>query len=647
MLQNFVSDITKTVFDIKDISSGGYILRSTVLNSQNKEMGNFSYRKFNWPKKKSWGSEYANQAKVLNNFVSELYSAKQLRIANSTKIKFTNPREGWVYIKSIRSSAPITITLDAQQTKILDLTLRKSSNETMRFLTEGKHFITIHTTDNAILENLVIRTMPEIVLCEYQTRPDGGYRKRIWNGMQTLLKVCNVTMESFVRAGKTDHYKEIISSEELKRIKTWRAAGRKSIVQIPIPGFTTKSIPHKQTYNYWTNSIGMTTFDGISIDEFGNETPKELTFCNEAVKRINAERKFDSKRLYAYCCPAWDTHKQSIEFRKSLIAGNHFYAPELYLREQKTLNEAKKNIIFMFRYLEEWEKTYPGSISNMLVTLCCTTLGEQGYYRQDTFANVDFKVYYDLQMNYMANAPSFFNVGGITSWVIRYSNTETILWLAALYKHYCIDGKKNLLSEEYGYVYELPYIKNPDFTSGLKFWDISPARENSIKMQQLPGWGFARGACNKKPDGDDFVVLDIDSQKPNCVSQKIKNLIPGKLYSAEMYSADYQDIIAGKRKKKFNSISLKIEGAEIIKNLSYVKKFQSDHNIAVLFPRGKRNNGPCLNYHYVIFKALTHDAKISIIDRPSKSVADDVFPQKQVLFNFVQIQPYFTLNKSN
>lgn len=631
----------EVVFTIPNITGGAYLLKTTLSDKNNKQIEESVFHKFNWPEKKSWDPEYAGKLEILNNFVTELFSAKQLKIVKSRDISFTNPRTGWMYIKSTNTSAPAVFTLDAERKEILSLTQQEMTNETMRFLPKGEHVITINVADEAIINDLVIRTMPEIILCEYQTRPDAGYRNRIWNEMNKLLAVCNVTMEGFVRGDKNDGYNEKISPLELERIKQWRDSGRKTIVQIDIPGLT-GSMPVADTYNYWISSIGLQEFDGISIDEFAHEKKENVIFYEDAVKRINENKKFVGKRLYAYSCAAWYTHEKTINLRKTLSDGNHIFAPELYLREQKTETEAKKNIANGFQYFKDWDKAYPGSISGMIVTLCSTDLGDLGYYRQDTHANVDFKVYYDMQMNYMANDPAFFNVAGVTSWIARYTNTETLLWMTELYKHYCIEGKKNLLSEEYGFVYNLPYIKNPDFIFGLNSWELKPVTKTSIKVESLSGWGFARGSCNTIPDGDAFVVMDIDPQEPNVVSQTIKNLVPGKLYSAEMYSADYQDIIAGKRMKKFNSISLKIDGAEVVEDLTYVKQFQSDHSMP-LFQRGKRKDGPCLNFHYVVFKALSETAKITIIDRPDKSIANEVTMQKQVLFNFVQVQPYFTL----
>lgn len=639
------------VFNIKDIITGNYFFKSTLLDENNKKIGESVSRKFIWPKKRTWKTQDVGEVRNLNNFVSILFSRKDIEVNGLKNISFVNPREGWIYIQATDSSAPITITLNDSNKTIIALDKQNSSNNTMRFLNKGNHLITINTSSNAVIKDLSIRTMPEIILCEYdayklENTYDAGaqwvdeYFERTWAGTQRLLDVCNVILENFDEPRSGNGFRVGNNKAKLNRITKWRGLGRKVIVNSDIPG-TLNSLPASEAYNVWTDSIGMKEFDGIALDEYAHEKEKDVVFYENATERINTNKEFEGKRLYAYSNAAWDTHTKTAKLRKILKEGNHLFAPELYLREQRTEIKAKKNIVNSFGWLSHWAQTDPEYISNMIVVLCTANAGERTFYRQDTHANVDFKVYYDLQMNYMANDPAFFDVGGISSWVIRYTNKETLLWVAELYKHYCIEGKRNLLSEEYGYTYNLPYIKNPDFYEELNNWTVAEARNNSIKIKNLPGWGYARGFCNEQPDGDTFVVMDIDSKKTNVISQTINNLIPGKLYSAEMFSADFEDIIAGKNIEKFNSVSLQISGAEVIDKLSYVKKAKSQHTMSPQFP----SSGPNLNFHYVIFKAQAETATVTIMDRPEKSVANKfAASQKQVLFNFVQVQPYLTLS---
>ena len=87
--------------------------------------------------------------------------------------------------------------------------------------------------------------------------------------------------------------------EELKRIQQWRKSGRKTIVQIELPGLFPK-VRAEDTREYFSNSAGMTLFDGIAIDEFGSDKPEYAPFYEDAVKNINGNKNYEEKHLYAY-----------------------------------------------------------------------------------------------------------------------------------------------------------------------------------------------------------------------------------------------------------------------------------------------------------------------------------------------------------
>ena len=136
------------------------------------------------------------------------------------------------------------------------------------------------------------------------------------------------------------------------------------------------------------------------------------------------------------------------------------------------------------------ELDMPGSVAHTVIVLCCCS---KTCYSMDCYPTVDFKVFLDMQFHTIANDPSFDGLGGLSAWILRYADDETIRWMSKVYRHYAIEGRRTLLSDKYGYAYELRHIENPDFGKGLEGWFVAPASEGSILTGKMKGFGVAGG----------------------------------------------------------------------------------------------------------------------------------------------------------
>ena len=91
--------------------------------------------------------------------------------------------------------------------------------------------------------------------------------------------------------------------------------------------------------------------------------------------------------------------------------------------------------------------------------------------------------------------------------------------------------------------------QNADFEHGTAGWDVHAAEAGSIQPKSFPRYGHIEMRFmgqNRPPDpehiGDTFLWMKRSPKGPNTFSQTIKNLEPGRLYSFEMLSCDYQDL---------------------------------------------------------------------------------------------------------
>jgi len=223
-----------------------------------------------------------------------------------------------------------------------------------------------------------------------------------------------------------------------------------------------------------------------------------------------------------------------------------------------------------------------------------------------------------MQYNYLANAPACAGLYGFALFDVLHSDEETIRWLGQLYRHYFIEGRRDLLSTD---PYELKHIKNADFADGLKEWETAAAEENSIKPFALPGLARIenRRYIGELPGADECVLMRRSAKGPNCLTQTINNLEKGRLYSVAFYTYDVKKDEPGRH----HAVTVKIDHGEI------------------LHPLSSQTAMTYLNWHFVVFRAQADSAVLSISDWKEPSEPAGTIGQ-ELLYDFVQVQPYFS-----
>ncbi|MDD5708179.1 MAG: hypothetical protein PHR35_19850, partial [Kiritimatiellae bacterium] len=119
------------------------------------------------------------------------------------------------------------------------------------------------------------------------------------------------------------------------------------------------------------------------------------------------------------------------------------------------------------------------------------------------------------------------------------------------------------------------------------------------------------------PGADECVSMRRSDKGPNRLTQTIKDLQPGRLYSVSFYSDDPGKTMTGSR----HAVSMAIERGEILPALS-AQTPQID-----------------LNRHFTVFRAKADTAVLTISDWKDDATAGG--PVGQTLrYDFVQVQPY-------
>lgn len=601
-----------------------------------------------WPKlARAWPQPYA-ELQVRNNFVTELLIAEQCNLAADEVLEFKNPRRGWVLFRA-KANRPVTLRLiaeDKSEAQPFNLPSGQE-NEVMRFLPAGK--LRLQSGCAVQLNGLSITTMGEAIASEYESDAD---RRAFTNGlmespgMLEFLKNANVIMERYANHNVLDP--DCIPDSEKARLQAWRESGKKVITNIARSGLTSRwKVLPPDTQRFWMSRVGLRELDGVSIDEFGSENEEEAVVFAPAVRAINDA--MPGKTLYAYCCAAWYSHRRTQDLRDALQEGGHVFAPELYMREQRSEAEAKRYISTFFDWLRHWERSKPGSIGSIVWTYGCS----DSYYASyvlDTFAAADHKVFLDLQFCLAANDPELFGMRGVCPWIIRYAKPDFLLWQDRLIRHYLIEGNRDLLSSRCHRRYNPEHLINADCAEGLSGWQVQEAEAGSITAEKIVNYGFNRGTRNTAPAGDDVIVMKRIPGKVNSISQTIRNLKPGRRYELNVRSADYDNVCdtASAADLKLMPLRVMVSGAEVIPEQSII------HVYPVVQKTPDRKKGICGNHCNVVFRATDAIAKVTISDEipiisartyHGQDFAEADPAQKKVLFNFVQVTELFDGNE--
>ncbi len=125
--------------------------------------------------------------------------------------------------------------------------------------------------------------------------------------------------------------------------------------------------------------------------------------------------------------------------------------------------------------------------------------------------------------------------------------------------------------------------------------------------------------------------------RPNALSQEIKHLQPGRLYSLKMITADRQDLQQGKSRSASHAVSIGLEGVELLTGPRETLScpFRSVASVG----KFTRENPLWLNYHWRTFLAKSPSARLTVTDWKDQSQPGGPAGQ-ELLFNFLELQPY-------
>ena len=326
------------------------------------------------------------------------------------------------------------------------------------------------------------------------------------------------------------------------------------------------------------------------------------------------------------------------ELVNTVLSNGFYMAWERYHHEMPTLDEANALMDSLLgTEMKRWRATFPGCERQLVMVL--------GIFASTPDLNVEpgvnYKVWMDMQMQYLATNPEFDGLFGVHWWYSGAATEELLRWESALYRHYCIEGQTELLSKSLGWTYLNEHIANTDFQNGLDGWTSDGTAITTGYLERYAraqGRYWQRGAEPDEPSGNNFLLLTRDAQRPNQVTQEINGLVPGKTYTVQAIVGDYADLRIGKADEKKIGASVRVDGAEAIPELSYASIPQ---RTGLLSPQWPFNDGPIwTNRFRTAFRATAPTATLILSDWSSPTEPGGPAGQ-QLMFNYIQLEPYF------
>jgi hypothetical protein len=322
-------------------------------------------------------------------------------------------------------------------------------------------------------------------------------------------------------------------------------------------------------------------------------------------------------------------------FIRSLIDSDCRIALERYLHEMSSENGSREALEAIVDGISDWERKEPGVKKKMVIAFGLFSMPPGGI---NKLPNVDFHVWMDQQMNIVANHPSLAGIGGLEWWTSTLADEETVRFVGKLYRHYAIEGRTDLLTRDPLF---MSHLQNADFEKGAQAWSLQPAEAGSIQAKSFPRYGRIEGRymglgrpADPEHIGDTFLWMKRSAKGPNTFSQTIRDLQPGRLYSMEMFTSDYSDLVNPQTKKQTEATpfigDVVLDGVEVDSKRSFTEMYASNPEPRIPV---------WITYHWKVFRAKSATARLIVSDWPKNTKASGAFGQEQT-FNFIEIQPY-------
>ena len=491
-----------------------------------------------------------------------------------------------------------------------DIYFPAGRNEAVRCLTAGLHTLDI---DGIRDGNVVVRSIAEIfsysAMKDSKIAGNGSYQ---WDFVEKYVAYALTTFNG----GQLDPDKSV--ADEIQKL------GFKWLTDAYIPDYLPGA--GKAVKFDTIRGLNDPRFAGVTCNEFGFDDEIKLGLYSQM---LHETRNVNNRLIYTWIGkkPEMWLHCDFMSNSLNASRGKGKLIYEAYCYSQSSEKEAQVYLDdYMVDTIKRFNLLYPNANSNTGMVLGLLT--QIPIESRDWYPSVDYKYYLDMQMNMLANRKEFKNLSLIGVYGTHYADEELYRWAFKLMRHYAIDGKKTMLSSEYGFKYNPGFLKNCDFTDGITGWD----KTGTITTDSIPDYGknIQNRRDSPKGTGDTFAKFKR-GKSPNTLAQVASGLTAGKFYCLQFAVADYKDAQANIINPRLLGLNVELPGTEIVKDKSFifVDKRPNENNDST-----DNQDDARINLHRIVFRSTASSQAVIFSDEQAK-------PGEELILNYVKLTPYF------
>ena len=568
------------------------------------------------------------QGRRLNNFVTELHSGT----AKDGVISFKLDRDAWVWFGLSAWNGKTRGFVDKETVPVLTVRADEPT-EGFRYLAKGVHSLRLADTSGGTVRIHLVKYLPlgQRYLNRKESDLSIGHKGIGWDFYRRyVLPSANEVASGKLRVAKNvnDDAKRLVTNVAILRGRKLRAAW--GVRPTDYAAHLDRDFVHSRLGGmYWCDRFGYS----LVFDEIGLKMgERALNYIAEETWHL-ADR-FDNRSVWAWYYGLLGRPDGDLSPQRSLIAavvnsgrGTGFINSETYVRARPTLAEIDASIGNLVTNAERICELVPAARGKIVHSLSGYQL--PGYWTSHVIPQVDPKVLAEYVVRRMATEREFADIGGL-GMASGVCSEETLRWSARIIHHYAIEGRTDCLYEKFGWKYEPETVTDGDFMDGLKHWRAEAAEPGSLAAgrdadlaRKVEGRNGTVGEY-----GQHFALFTKSAAGSNRLSQTVRNLVPGRFYGLTFVTADYDQMLALKAKKKpcgksANSLSAEIAGVP----------FATEHSWEEVAGGGKK---PDVRTTFRVFKADATEATLVLSDGGVKSK-----PGSRTLVNYVSINPYY------
>jgi len=568
--------------------------------------------------------------KKLNNFVTELVRAP---VEDGTEVAFDVPQDGWTYIGFDDPKVRGDVALDG----VRIVTPRDGEScDTLRQVTRGRHVLTAgRGAAGTLVAHAVKLTFMAAGgnLSEASTIDRFQYgldfRRRYFFNRYARFDDFNWTREHPEQRRWSELYAErgAICGGEARlgeKAETWGQSER-------LLSVITNSAPYR---------------DGlpVSLDESSPVATRlnHATLADAAWKLADAVQPIGiwwNNCLRNVCA---DPRGQATELAAIANSGRGrgLLLPEVYVIAYPDRERVRRQEDHFVRFLASIRDQVPAATKSFVLAMGGYTLpkGWCAWVAPET----DLKVLYDDFVHRLATDPTCGDIGGIGYTAIPSCDEEILRWFCRLVRHYAIEGRTDRLSDKFGFTYYTNTVRNNDFDRGLDEWRAQPAEVGTIAVTNISGFGvnFQGRKMVERGMGDNLVMFTRSAKGPNRLTQRVKGLVPGRLYALACASVDADDY--AKPIPRGDEVVFNLScgaGGEVIPELCY--------QVSGILDRRPDCRGPWTKHpvsqrmlHRLVFRATAPETEIAFSDWATDSEPGATIGARR-LFNHVNLRLYY------